>query len=160
MSDNSLQFQNLLFPHEPFNPRVVVLMGAWIVIVPALVDGILLLRIHAVYPYARTPHLKFFFVMGVPVLTIIARFINAAIFLSRLKRPSTPARMHMRGKLSRYSLFTYPRSKSSGHCNYSTICTPDALAITQTSESEPSSFSSAIFLRRVYTQATFSRDGQ
>jgi hypothetical protein len=83
MSDNSLQFQNLLFPHEPFNPRVVVLMGAWIVIIPALVDGILLLRIHAVYPYARTPHVKFFFVMGVPVLTIIARFINAAIFLSR-----------------------------------------------------------------------------
>ncbi|KAF8217224.1 hypothetical protein K438DRAFT_1558570 [Mycena galopus ATCC 62051] len=77
------QFKNLLFPNDPLNPRVIILLGAWVVVVPALIDGILLLRIYAVYPYARTPRLTFYFVMGVPILTMIARLINAAIFLSR-----------------------------------------------------------------------------
>ncbi|KAJ7908999.1 hypothetical protein B0H13DRAFT_1616981 [Mycena leptocephala] len=136
------QFQNLLFPNEPFNPRVVVLMGAWIVIVPALVDGILLLRIHTVYPYARTPHLKFCFVMGVPVLTIIARFINAAIFLSRFVKTINTSTDAYAGEALQVLAFHLPSIK-----------------IEWALQLFDDLFSSAIFLRRVYTQATFSRDG-
>ncbi|KAF7348984.1 hypothetical protein MVEN_01419400 [Mycena venus] len=137
----SQEFQNLLSPNDPLNPRVVILMGAWIVIVPALIDGILLLRIYAVYPYARTSSLKFCFFMGVPILTMIARLINAAIFLARFVKTINTSRDEYAGEALQVLAFHLPSIK-----------------IEWALQLFDDIFSSAIFLSRVYIQAMFTRE--
>ncbi|KAJ7804951.1 hypothetical protein B0H14DRAFT_3883189 [Mycena olivaceomarginata] len=133
------EFKNLLFPNEPINPKVIILLGAWLVLVPALIDGILLLRIYAVFPYARTPRLKFYFVMGVPILTMVARFINAAIFLSSFVK-------------------TIHATTDAGEALEALAFHLPSIKIEWTLQLFDDIFSSAIFLTRVYKQTMFSHE--
>ncbi|KAJ7090822.1 hypothetical protein B0H15DRAFT_778903 [Mycena belliarum] len=76
------EFRTLLYPNIPLNHHVIIAMGAFDGLTPTLIDAILLLRLYTVYPYACTPRLKFFFILGIPIATKIGRIINAAMFLN------------------------------------------------------------------------------
>ncbi|KAF7346672.1 hypothetical protein MSAN_01804800 [Mycena sanguinolenta] len=130
------EFRSLLFPNISQNPNVFLLSAAWIVTLPVLVDGILLLRINAVYPRAQTPRFTYWFVMGVPILTMVARLLNSAVFLSRfIKTINTRAAA---GQALEALAFRLPSIK----IEWSLQLFDDI-------------FSSAIFLTRVYQQTMF-----
>ncbi|KAJ7019184.1 hypothetical protein C8F04DRAFT_1276553 [Mycena alexandri] len=131
------EFRTLLFPNDPVDPHFILVMGAWVVIVPALIDCILLLRISVVYPYSRTSPATFYFVMGVPILTMIARLINAAIFLDRFVK-------------------TINTKTAAGEALQALAFHLPSIKIEWVLQVFDDIFSSAIFLSRVYTQTMFS----
>ncbi|KAJ7204770.1 hypothetical protein GGX14DRAFT_698708 [Mycena pura] len=130
------EFRTLLYPNIPLNPRVIIAMGAFDGVTPTVIDSILLLRLYVVYPYSRTPRLKFLFIMGIPVITKIARIINAAIFLSN------------------YAHTIHASTGIGGAAVLITSRLP-SVKIEWTLQVFDDVFSSTIFLARVYSQSSF-----
>ncbi|KAI0061446.1 hypothetical protein BV25DRAFT_757945 [Artomyces pyxidatus] len=80
------EIRTLKYPTTVLNPHVIIAMGSLNGLTPIFVDGILLLRLHAVFPPERTSRVKYAMVMAFPVLNKIGRLINAAIFLDNYQR--------------------------------------------------------------------------
>ncbi|EIM86423.1 uncharacterized protein STEHIDRAFT_57338 [Stereum hirsutum FP-91666 SS1] len=76
------EFHALLHPTALLNPKLSLAIGGFDGFTPTLIDSILLFRLYAVYPYDRTPRLKFLFIMSIPVMIKIGRIINASLFLN------------------------------------------------------------------------------
>ena len=64
------------------SPQIMMAMSVLIGIGPTLVDSILLLRIYSVFPPRTTPYIQLFFVMGIPILISVARFVNSIIYIN------------------------------------------------------------------------------
>ena len=68
-------------PHEPVSGSLLKTVTAVTGIIPIMVDFILFLRILVVYPYNATLKVKFFVIISIPILMMLARLINYTCFI-------------------------------------------------------------------------------
>ncbi|KAI0052730.1 hypothetical protein FA95DRAFT_1259358 [Auriscalpium vulgare] len=80
------EIRTLKYPSIPLSSHAIIAMGAVNGITPTLVDSILLLRMHAVFPLQKRRGVLYAVIMGIPVILKIGRLINAVIFMDNYAR--------------------------------------------------------------------------
>ncbi|KZW03277.1 hypothetical protein EXIGLDRAFT_828639 [Exidia glandulosa HHB12029] len=77
--------RSILNPFIPEATATFVSSAVLIALGPILVDSILLLRLVAVYPYTRTPKLRWFLLMAFPVACKVFRVVNISMFSHKVQ---------------------------------------------------------------------------